>query len=305
MKKVLAAFIGLGFTCAPALAADPKIQVCASWKSGKAAQCLNGEKPQTVKGRTLFAITEQESGAFGHRWNGLPAEKMQKLNGGKTIVSSFSGGDGEGRTVTFAVTKGDKVVKKRVFDVRWQMGKMVAQEVDPSKPQLPEAVVDPEAPVASSTPTVTEAPMAAQNGSVSAFNWRRGEIHFAFLNRNSGKDSFTFVPYWNPEFRFPSWLGIGLRTGVTFWESGQGETFFAFEGDIHLSIPVTIGMNQISLQPAAGVHWWSAQCLRFSPGLVVDWIRPEWPISVMASFHAWKQAGADQRFVSIGVGKQF
>lgn len=287
----------------------PSVKICASWINRQGAHCLSDYQAHTLPGNTLYAISElpegAKAGAFQHQWGGLPAEKVRSFERGRILVSEQKGGAGEGKTVSFSLVNADgEVVQKRSFDVRWKAGEMVAQEIEPDKPLVPEAISDPEKPVPSSTPTVTEPPRAASGGAVARWHTWRGELHGAYRWERTGKGSLTVIPYWNPEYRFASGNGIGARVGGTFWEDRRNESFPAFEGDVHASFPVAVGRHSLTLQPALGLHWWSARGLGVSGGALVDWALPRLPVSLVLGFRIWKQEDVGQRLVSLGVARE-
>jgi hypothetical protein len=290
-------------------APKPTVRICASWINRKAGHCLNDFESHTLPGNVLYGITELPEGeaiaALQHSWNGAAPDRMIKLEKGRVLVSQLKGGPGEGKTVTFKVTAPDgDVLADRSVDVRWQEGRMVAQETDPGKPLVPEAVADPERPVPPRTGTATEAPLAATGGMTSAFRLRRGEVQAAYLWEESGKGALSLIPSWNPEWRWREGIGFGARVGGTFWEDRHDESFVAFEGDVHATIPVRLGIHSLDIQPALGLHWWSGRGFGVSPGLVANVQFARLPFTVVAGFHVWNQNDSGQRLFTLGFGRE-
>lgn len=295
-----------------ATAADapaPTVRICASWINRKAGHCLSDYSSHTLPGNVLYGITEFAEDApitaLQHSWNGAAPDRIIRLEKGRVLVSQVKGGAGEGKTVTFKVTapNGD-VIADRSVDVRWQENRMVAQETDPGKPLVPEAVADPERPVPARTGTATEAPYAASGGMTSPFALRRGELHAAYLWDENGKGALSLIPAWNPEWRWRPGLGFGARVGGTFWEDHRDESFVAFEGDVHATIPVQLGNHSVKIEPALGLHWWEGRGLGVSPGVVADIQFFKVPFTVLAGFHVWSQDDRGQRLFTLGVGRE-
>jgi len=310
MKICLASALFVALSpLANAAAEKPSVRLCASWINRKAGHCLSDYQSHTLPGSVLYGISEVPEGQpvveYTHTWNGAPADKQMKFEKGRVLVSQLKGGAGEGKTVTFKVTapNGD-VIADRSVDVRWQEGKMVAQETDPNKPLVPEAVADPERPVPAKTGTVTEAPLAAAGGMTSPWALRRGELQAAYLWDKSGNHSLSLIPSWNPEWRFRPEIGFGARVGGTFWQDRNDESFLAFEGDLHATIPLKFGDHTVNLEPAFGLHWWSRQGLSVSPGVVADMQFFKLPFTVVAGFHIWRQNDTGQRLFTLGLGRE-
>ena len=275
----------------------PSVKICGTWINRQGAQCITDYQARTIPGNTLYAISEAPEG--------VASESYQRFERGRILVSEQKGGAGEGKTVSFSLVNAQgEVVLKRSLDVRWKAGEMVVQEIEPNKPLLPEAVSDPEKPVPSSTPTVTEPPRATTGGAVAKWHTWRGEIHGAYRWERTGAGSLTLIPYWNPEYRFASGNGVGARLGGTFWEDRHDQSYPAFEGDVHGSFPVPVGRNVFTLQPAVGLHWWSARGLGISGGALVDWTHPRLPVSLVLGFRVWKQEDVGQRMISLGVARE-
>ncbi|RZA07320.1 MAG: hypothetical protein EOP11_07995, partial [Proteobacteria bacterium] len=246
MNKILLTMAGLLATSPAAHAAEksgePTVRVCAAWINGRASHCVEGTQSHTLPGNTLYGVSEGAEGApvvaYTHSWNGAAPDRMVSQAKGRVLVSQLRGGPGEGKSVTFKVTAPDgAVIATRELDVRWQDKKMVAQGIDPNKPLVPEAVADPEKPVPARTATTTESPLASTGGMMSQFALRRGELQAGYLWEKSGSSALSIIPTWNPEFRWRPEVGFGARVGGTFWADRNNESFLAFEGDLHATIP--------------------------------------------------------------------
>lgn len=311
MKNIylLAALLVSGGAVA-AEAPTPTVKICASWINRKAGHCLTDYQSHALPGATLYGITEYPAETnfpvLEHSWNGAAPDRVIKIEKGRVLVSQLKGGAGEGKTVRFKVSApGGKVIADRSVDVRWQANRMMAQEIDPAKPLVPEGVADPERPVPAGTGTTTEAPYASAGGTTGPFFLKRAEIHAAYLWDRGGNGSLSAIPTWSPEWRSPAGYGVGARLGATFWKDARDDSYFAFEGDVHAVIPVRLGEHSLKLEPALGLHAWADRGFAISPGVVAEAQFFKFPFTVLAGFHIWKQQGLGQRLVTLGVGREF